>query len=1140
MPRAGIPLALGALFFMQGLPVARVGGAAPDERFGREGTVKIRVAKSIAASESLPPEVRVVAEYDSFVLVEAPQSAATNWDEAHILTHENFLLLSAGPIDTSQSAARQLQRRRGEFPGRRLHLLQFAGPVRPAWYADLERSGARIVAYIPSNSYLVYGTAEQLAAIQAFADVSPHVQWNAEYIDDYKVHSGALPHNVALTTPPGVNKLYALQLVTDPTTNPDTLAVVDRIRSAPVRHQYEFLGYQNIVVELPPEAVFDIARQPDVVSIQLFEIPTKNCERQNQIIAGNLAGTAPSGPGYLSWLLSHGFTQAQFDASNFSVDVSDSGIDNATTSPNHFGLHVAGLLMNASRVNYARLVGTPNPGSTLQGCDGHGTLDAHIIAGYSDRVGFPFQDAAGFRYGLGVCPFVDVGSSVIFDPDTFTFPNYAGIQSQAYASGARISCNSWGADVAGVYTSIAQTYDGLVRDAQPTGSPVPAAGNQEMVIVVASGNAGSGAQTVGTPATGKNVITVGAAENVQLMGGFDLCGWPDSAANNANEIAVYSSRGPCADGRKKPDLVAPGTRVSGGVAQAPNPGPLGTANSCFDGGGICGGLGSVFFPGGQQFYTASTGTSHSCPAVAGGCALVRQFFINEGMAPPTPAMTKALLMNTARYLNGAGAGGNLWSNSQGMGELNLGEALNRGAATPTIFHDQDAVNRLFTASGQSHSISSDVADVTKPLRVTLAWTDAPGSTIGAAYRNDLDLSVILGGNTYLGNVFTSANSTLGGSPDTQNNVESVFLPAGVSGALTVVVTAANINSDGVPDLGTATDQDYALVVYNVSNCAQLAISSSNPPDALLAHDYSHTLAATGGAPPIVWSLVSGALPSGLVLSDAGIISGRPTSSGDFAFMVKAADTLGCTQMRGFTLRVNCGATGQPTITKGPVNRLVCLGGTASFSVSATSLTPLNYQWRKDGQAIGGATHSSLQIVGAGESDVGWYDVVVYSECSQVASQGALLSIDRPIIAGNPGQLIVPPCKTVTFSVQPGSLPPYTYQWRRDGVHLVDDDRYHGSQSATLSVGPVARTDSGAYDVVVGTSCGDILSDGAVLVVEGNAGAGDCPQRTSGDVSGAPCAQGVPIMGVASIFSIAGWGAWRRRRHRLDTSSRAGF
>src|SRR5207302_8184187 len=143
---------------------------------------------------------------------------------------------------------------------------------------------------------------------------------------------------------------------------------------------------------------------------------------------------------------------------------------------------VQGSLSNPSRVVYNRLEGLANPGSTIKGCDGHGTLNAHVIGGYDSTAGFPHTDTANFHFGLGVCPFINLGSSVIFDPN-FTFPLYSALQSSAYNNGARVSNNSWGANVQGAYDPDAQQYDTLVRDAQPAGSPFPAPGNQEMVIV---------------------------------------------------------------------------------------------------------------------------------------------------------------------------------------------------------------------------------------------------------------------------------------------------------------------------------------------------------------------------------------------------------------------------------------------------------------------------------------------------------------------------------------------------------------------------------------------------------------------------------------------------------------------------------
>src|SRR5262249_46471217 len=81
---------------------------------------------------------------------------------------------------------------------------------------------------------------------------------------------------------------------------------------------------------------------------------------------------------------------------------------------------------------------------------------------------------------------------------------------------------------------------------------------------------------------------------------------------------------------------------------------------------------------------------------------------------------------------------------------------------------------------------------------------------------DLDLIVSAGGKTYKGNVFSGPTAATGGSADYKNNVESVFLPAGISGLVTVTVTAANINSDGVPNEAPALDQDFALVIYNAT------------------------------------------------------------------------------------------------------------------------------------------------------------------------------------------------------------------------------------------------------------------------------------------------------------------------------------
>ena len=815
---------------------------------------------------------------------------------------------TTAPVTLRQAAAAVT--RTASFAGQRAHLLQFTGPIQPDWHAALRQTGVQILNYLPDNAYLVYGDAAALARAQSL----PAVRWHGAYRAEHKVHPRARQQ---------LGDEFAIQLVADAAANAPTLALLDQLKLAPLRRHARFGSFINIVVRLRPADLDTLAAQPDVLSVQPYFPPQKHDERQNQILAGNLTGNSPSGPGYLAWLTSKGFAQSQFDASGFVVDVSDSGIDNGTTQPGHFALYPAGNTAATSRVVYNRLEGTPTWRSTLAGCDGHGNLNTHLIAGYDNLAGFPHQDAGGYAYGLGVCPFVRVGSSVIFDPDNSTNPDVPTLMAHAYRDGARISNNSWG-DVSsgGEYNSDSQAYDAVVRDAQSNGS------NQEMVIVFSAGNDGSAANTITPPGTAKNVITVGAAENVRSLAtanggnntaGQDGCATFDTDANSANDIADFSSRGPCVDGRFKPDLVAPGTHIIGGAPQAfPPPAPTGTgeALACFlaNGDGICGlhgsgtfGAVSNFFPVGQRFFVESSGTSHAAPAVSGACALLRQYFINQAWAPPSPAMTKAFLMNSARYLTGVSANDTLPSPNQGMGELDLGVAFD---GTARVLRDQLPEDK-FTATGQANSFTGTIIDTGKPFRVTLVWTDAPGSTMsGTALNNDLDLTVTVGGTAYKGNVFSGATSTTGGSADHLNNVESVFLPAGTTGNFTVTVTANNINSDGVPGDADLLDQDFALVIYNAGQSG-LAITTTNPlPAGEVGAAYNGTLTGSGGTTPYTWTLTAGALPDGLTLNSDGTITGTPTSATTVSFTAQVTDSVAATATGSFNLTINS----PPTIT----------------------------------------------------------------------------------------------------------------------------------------------------------------------------------------------------------------------------------
>jgi hypothetical protein len=229
--------------------------------------------------------------------------------------------------------------------------------------------------------------------------------------------------------------------------------------------------------------------------------------------------------------------------------------------------------------------------------------------------------------------------------------------------------------------------------------------------------------------------------------------------------------------------------------------------------------------------------------MAGAAALLRQWFLNQGRPAPSPAMTKAYLMNSTTWMTRVGVNDTLPSNNQGMGRINLERTFD---AVQRMLTDQTTI---LDNTGDTFTLSGSIGDNTQPFRVTLAWTDAPGTTIGNAWVNDLDLEVTVNQGTgpvlYRGNNFNNNISQPGGASDPRNNVESIWLPAGITGNFTVTVRASNIAGDGVPNIGDSTDQDFALVVYNAStSIVGLQISVVLDPDVRLKDGDTTTAKAT--------------------------------------------------------------------------------------------------------------------------------------------------------------------------------------------------------------------------------------------------------------------------------------------------------
>lgn len=86
------------------------------------------------------------------------------------------------------------------------------------------------------------------------------------------------------------------------------------------------------------------------------------------------------------------------------------------------------------------------------------------------------------------------------------------------------------------------------------------------------------------------------------------------------------------------------------------------------------------------------------------------------------------------------------------------------------------------------------------------------------------------------------------------------------------------------------------------------------------------------------------------------------------------------------------AASAPVITTAPAAVTTTVGGSATFSVAATSSSPVTYQWRKDGVAIGGATGATLTLNSVAAADAGTYSVVVSNSVGSTTSSGAALSV----------------------------------------------------------------------------------------------------------------------------------------------------
>ena len=678
------------------------------------------------------------------------------------------------------------------------YLVQFEGPILESWKSELASAGVDILDYVPDFAFKARMTPAQAEQVRRLASVV----WVGLFHPAYKLgpevtRNGARPYTVRIER------------------GADAAAAQAAIAATGAQIQKR----DGLLLEVTAtSAQLDaIAHVLDVASVENLLLRKKN----NEYGGGTIMGAAVAN--------SHGF-----DGSTQTVAVADTGLGNGTAASAFIDIPAGRItgIFNWPGASGGCFSSITNDGA-VDVDSGHGTHTTTSILG----AGGPGGE------GRGTAP----GAHLIFQAveNWATTSNFCkafygiadgyylvGIPAdirqlflQGYNTGARIHSNSWGSDAAGAYTTDSANADEFVWS------------HRDMTLTFSAGNAGVDANgdgiidasSIGSPATGKNVISVGASENDRsgqwscdtgltytscaVQGGQNTvftygAAWPadypanpikdDPSAGNAEQMAAFSSRGPVNDGRIKPDLVAPGTWVLSGYSDKFQQQYDASANPQ-NGAYQYDGWGFPF----NSYYKYMGGTSMSNPLVAGGAAVIRDFYQKSAGHAASAALVKATLVNSAVDLldeNNDGINDNanpIPNRHEGWGRVDL------AAATDGTRQFADGPTALTTNVSATYAYS--LATAGSAFKVTLAWSDYPSTTSAAKNLvNDLDVIVTApDGTRYLGNVFAGGWSQPAGSADRTNNLENVFVQSAASGSWTVEVRGFNVPNGPQP---------FALVV----------------------------------------------------------------------------------------------------------------------------------------------------------------------------------------------------------------------------------------------------------------------------------------------------------------------------------------
>ena len=622
------------------------------------------------------------------------------------------------PLQQTPTAGKKYQTIQAVEPGRSgYYLVQFDGPIHDQWKEALKAHGAEIFDYIPDYTFLVKMDSGQVEVVRGL----DHVRWVGVYQPSYRVSQEVKTMSGKAALTGGRQQAQAqpvlLKVVIFPGEDVDAVVSAVTGLGASVLETTTTKWKTTLKLELPLDQVPALSAITGVKHVEKYPEWELFNNKATDImgVRGPRDNHGLYGSGVTVAVCDTGLDKGSKEPANLLDDFEDGSGNSRVTAI--FDLASDG----ASDVNSGH--GTHVSGSVLGNGKNSGSVPTAnsfpntCFAGMAPKANLIMQ--AVENNISGTLTGIPDDLNVLFD--------------QADTAGAQIHTNSWGSPVSGEYTDSSTNVDEYVWD------------HKDFLILYSAGNSGTDADSdgvvdlgsLGSPGTAKNCLTVGASENDRTDQTSTYgASWPsdfpvdpvktDQMSDNTSGMAAFSSRGPCQDGRYKPDVVAPGTFI------------LSTRSSMASGGGW-----GIY----NNDYMYMGGTSMSTPLVAGTAALLREYLTTKaGVANPSAALMKAILINTADDMSpgqyGTGATQEIPdspvpNNVEGWGRVDLDKGVFLTAPNRVLFHDE----ATGLGTGETKTYNFTVKDANQPFKVNLAWSDYPGVTGFGGLVNDLDLKV---------------------------------------------------------------------------------------------------------------------------------------------------------------------------------------------------------------------------------------------------------------------------------------------------------------------------------------------------------------------------------------------------------------